>query len=294
MPPLLIFFGAMTENLRNISDTALWVAQYRAGETERPDAIFRDPLAKKLVGERGAALVRRMKVADFAWPMIVRTAVMDEIIVRSIREEGVDCVLNLAAGLDTRPYRLPVPATLRWIEADLPEILAYKTEKLAGEAPACRLERTAADLTDAAARQALFSRAAQGSRSVLTVTEGLLGYLTPEQVGALARDLHAPASMRLWLIDLASPRLKKMLDRRVGKHVSAANAPFQFAPAEGTKFFEPFGWKEREFRSTIEEAFRLHRTMKMAWIFRLLGKFQSPAKKEEMRRMGGMVLFDRM
>ena len=282
-----------SDSLRNISDTALWVAQYRVMETERPDAIFRDPLARKLAGDRGEEIVRKMKVGGMAWPMIVRTAVMDEIILRSIEKEGVDCVLNLAAGLDTRPYRLPLPKTLRWIEADLPEILAYKTEKLAGEMPVCRLERVAADLTDVAARRGLFVRAAQGSKAVLTVTEGLLAYLSPEQVAALAEDLHSPPAMRLWLIDIASPRLKKMLDRRVGKHVGAANAPFRFAPAEGTKFFEPRGWKEREFRSTLEEAFRLRRTMRMAWIFRLLGHLQSPAKREEMRRMGGIALLER-
>lgn len=280
--------------LRNISDTALWVAQYRVMETERPDAIFRDPLAKKLAGDRGEAIVRRMKVGGLAWPMIVRTAVMDEIILRSIEREGIDCVLNLAAGLDTRPYRLPLPKTLRWIEADLPDILAYKTEKLAGDAPVCRFERVAVDLTDTAARRGLFVRAAQGSKCVLTVTEGLLAYLEPEQVGALADDLHSPPAMRQWLIDIASPRLKKMLDRKVGKHVSSANAPFKFAPAEGTKFFEAHGWKESEFRSTIEEAFRLRRTMKMGWILKLLGKLQSAAKREEMRRMGGIVLLNRV
>ena len=281
------------ESLRNISDTALWVAQYRVMETERPDAIFRDPLARKLVGDRGEAIVRQMKVQGFAWPMIVRTAVMDEIILRSIREEGVDCVLNLAAGLDTRPYRLPLPKTLRWIEADLPPILAYKGEKLAGESPVCRLEVVPADLTDVSARRALFARAAEGSKAVLTVTEGLLAYLTPEQVASLSDDLHAPSPMRLWLIDIASPRLKQMLDRKVGKHVGAANAPFRFAPAESTKFFEPHGWKEREFRSTFEEGFRLHRTMRFGWLFRFLGRLGSPARREEMRRMGGIVLLDR-
>jgi len=282
-----------TEGLRNISDTALWVAQYRVMESERPDAIFRDPLAKKLVGDRGEELVRRMKVRGFAWPMIVRTAVMDEIILRAIDDDGVDCVLNLATGLDTRPYRLPLPRTLRWIEADLPAMLAYKAEKLAGESRACRFESVAADLTDASARKALFARAAEGSRAVLAVTEGLLAYLTEEQVASLSEDLHAPAAMRLWLIDIASPRLKKMLDRKVGKHVEAANAPFRFAPASGTKFFEPHGWREREFRSTFEEGLRLHRTMRLAWLFQLLGRLGPPARREEMRRMGGIVLLER-
>src|SRR5512142_2527106 len=249
--------------LKNVSDTALWVAQYRVMESARPDAIFRDPLAKTLVADRGEEIVRRMKVGDLAWPMIVRTAVMDEIILGSIAREGVDCVLNLAAGLDARPYRLPLPRSLRWIEADLPPMIAYKEEKLAGEEPVCALERVAADLSDPDARRRLFSRAAEGAEAVLVVTEGLLAYLAPEQVASLADDLHAEPAMRLWLIDLASPRLKKMLDRRVGRHVGAANAPFRFAPAEGTRFFEPHGWNELEFRSTIEEGMRLDRKPKM-------------------------------
>jgi len=282
------------ETLRNVSDTALWVAQYRVMESERPDAIFRDPLAKRLAGERGAELVRRMKVGDLAWPMIVRTAVMDEIILRSVEREGVDCVLNMAAGLDARPYRLPLPSSLRWIEADLPAMVAYKTEKLAGETPVCALERVAADLTDPTARRSLFARAAEGASAILVVTEGLLAYLAPEQVAALAGDLAAEPAMRLWLIDIASPRLKKMLDRRVGRHVGEANAPFRFAPAEGTRFFEPRGWKEREFRSTIEEGMRLDRKPKMAWLLSLMLRLGSAARREEMRRMGGIVLLDRI
>lgn len=284
----------MAENLRHISDTALWVAQYRVMESERPDALFRDPLARKLAGERGERLVREMKVKDFAWPMIVRTAVMDEIILRSIERDGVDAVVNLAAGLDTRPYRLPLPPALRWVEADLPGIIAEKETLLRDETPVCRLERAAADLTDSAARRRLFRDAAAGARRVLTITEGLLAYLADDQVASLADDLHAEPAMRLWLIDIASPRLKKMLERRIGKHVNAAQAPFRFAPASGTAFFEPHGWKEREYRSTFEEGVRLGRKPKMAWLFRLLSRLGPPARREELRRMGGIVLLERL
>ncbi|HEY9519352.1 MAG TPA: class I SAM-dependent methyltransferase, partial [Gemmatimonadales bacterium] len=90
--------------IQNIADTARWVAFYRAMETERPDAVFRDPYARRLAGERGEAIVHAMpKGRQMAWPMIVRTAVMDEIIMRVVKHEEVDCVLNLAAGLDARP-----------------------------------------------------------------------------------------------------------------------------------------------------------------------------------------------
>src|SRR4051812_7387828 len=120
--------------IENVSDTARWVAYYRAMETERPDAHFRDPLAKCLAGERGEEIVRRLpKGKSHAWSLVVRTCILDEMILHAIKQRGVDTVINLAAGLDTRPYRLEVPASLRWVEVDLPEITTYKESKLAGE-----------------------------------------------------------------------------------------------------------------------------------------------------------------
>jgi O-methyltransferase involved in polyketide biosynthesis len=47
--------------IKNVSDTARWVAVYRAMEAERPDAIFRDPFARRLAGERGEEIVRSMR-----------------------------------------------------------------------------------------------------------------------------------------------------------------------------------------------------------------------------------------
>jgi hypothetical protein len=45
-------------------------------------------------------------------------------------------VVKLAAGLDARPYRMNLPASLRWVEVDLPEILEKKERLLEGERPA--------------------------------------------------------------------------------------------------------------------------------------------------------------
>src|SRR5690348_12219191 len=113
--------------IENISDTARWVAVYRAMETARPDAIFRDPYAARLAGQKGEAIVDNMKRGrGMAWAMIVRTAVFDEMIVDRIKNGGVDTVLNLAAGLDARAWRMRLPQTVRWIDVDLPEILEYK------------------------------------------------------------------------------------------------------------------------------------------------------------------------
>ncbi len=281
----------MTASIEHVSDTARWVALYRAMESERPDALFHDPYARRLAGERGERILDSMrKGRAWAWPMVVRTAVMDELILRAVERDGVSTVLNLAAGLDTRPYRLPLTPSLRWVEVDFPDVIAYKQQQLAGERPTCTLEQAGVDLTDVARRRALFGEIGAAARQVLVVSEGLLIYLTPEQVAALARDLAAPAPFRWWLIDLPSPRLLKMMEKTWGRAVAAGNAPFQFAPAEGTRFFEAHGWREAEFRSMWEESLRLKRTMRLAWLWNLIGRLYPKRKREEFRRFSGIVL----
>jgi methyltransferase (TIGR00027 family) len=280
--------------IENISDTARWVAVYRAMETERPDAIFRDPFAARLAGEKGHAIVDSMKRGRaMAWAMIVRTAMFDQIILDRVRNGRVDTVLNLAAGLDARAWRLAVPPSLRWIDVDLPEILDYKTETLKDEKPVCQYEAVRLDLTDVAKREALFSQVGAQSSRVLLVTEGLLIYLTADQVAALAGDLHAPTSFQWWVIDLAHPRLLAMMQKMWGRNMKESNAPFQFAPAESSKFFEPFGWKEAEYHSAMDSAQRLNREMKLMWLWRLLGRMRSKKVREEFRRFNGFVLLER-
>jgi methyltransferase (TIGR00027 family) len=240
--------------IRNISDTARWTATYRARETERPDALFRDPLARRLAGERGEQIRRHMAGAqDNEWAFVIRTYLFDHAI-RQCVESGAPVVMNLAAGLDARPYRMELRPELRWIEADLPELLAYKEEALAEETPRCRLERTAVDLSDAGARRALFAQAARG----LAITEGLLIYLTDAEVAEFGRDL-AASGVEYWLLDLASPALVKLLQATTGQHTAGAGAPYRFAPREGVAFFEGLGWKPLRVDSVFETALSLGR-----------------------------------
>ncbi|MEO6137676.1 MAG: class I SAM-dependent methyltransferase [Luteimonas sp.] len=277
--------------IRNVSDTALWVAVYRAMETERSDALFHDPHARRLAGERGQAIVDAMpRGKSMSWPMVVRTVVMDEIVMRCV-QQGTRTVLNLAAGLDARPYRLILPSSLRWLHVDLPEMVDYFRDHMAGETPRCELEFIAADLRKADARRALFAEAASHG-PVLVITEGLLVYLESDEVTALARDLHDIAHARWWLTDLASPMLLKMLARSWQPKLNEGHAPFRFGPAEGTEFFAPLGWRESEFRSSWDESLRLNRTMPGAGLWTLLSKLQSQQKREAGRRMSGIVLME--
>ena len=279
--------------IKNVSDTARWVAEYRAMETDRPDAIFRDPYARRLAGPEGAEIVASMpRGKQFAWPMIVRTAVMDEIIMDRVRG-GADLVLNLAAGLDTRPWRVDLPAKLRWVDVDLPDILGHKVAEMKNERARCLYEAVMLDLIDVPKRRALFAQLGAQCSNALIITEGLLIYLDNEQVAELAKDLHAQPSFRWWLSDLGSPMLLKYNQRSWGKNLRNGNAPFKFAPENDTKFFLPFGWRERIYRSTADDARRLNRQMSGAWFWRLLMHLYPKRVKDKYKRFAGNILLER-
>jgi methyltransferase (TIGR00027 family) len=272
--------------IRNISDTARWVAVYRAQETERADAIFRDPFARRLAGERGEQIARMMPLGrDSAWSMITRTYLIDEFIKAEL-QRGADMVVNLAAGLDTRPYRMQLPPSLHWVEVDLPEILDYKAEILRDEKPVCKLERIRLDLSDVTRRRELFAQLSQRAKRALIITEGLMIYLTAEANGALASDLAAPPTFHSWIFDIASPGLLRMLRKRMATQLSQA-APFKFAPEEGPRFFTRFGWKPVEIQSLLKNAAQLKR---LSFFLRLAALLPESEKSRRERPWSGVCL----
>jgi methyltransferase (TIGR00027 family) len=246
--------------IRDVSDTARWMAVYRANETERGDAAFRDPYARALAGERGERIAKALSLGETdTWPFIARTYLFDHFVAKLVRQ-GADLVLNLAAGLDTRPYRMALPPSLRWVEVDLPEILDYKEEILADAEPTCALERVRLDLSNPDARRGLFDRLGRSAKQVAVLSEGLVVYLMPGEVGALAGDLAAPRSLQHWITDISSPGLLEMLKRGpMGNALKEAGAPFLFAPAEGPPFFTAYGWNPLEVRSILKTAGKLGR-----------------------------------
>ena len=226
--------------MRGVADTARWVALYRALETERPDAVFRDPYARRLAGKRGEEIMASVppSARKAAWAFVARTYNFDHFIQEQVRG-GVTLVINLAAGLDSRPYRLSLPRTLRWVEVDQPELLAEKTAAMSGVEPECELERIAVDLADESQRRELLRRLDAEGRNALVVTEGLLVYLSEAQVGGLAADLAACSTIRSWVTDLMSPALMRIVQKDWGRTLREAGAPLQFAPEAGPAFFAP-------------------------------------------------------
>ena len=278
----------MTEPLiRNISDTALWVAMYRAWESDQKNPVFRDPYARRLAGKRGEEIMSTIKAAQrHAWSYTARTYNVDSFVMQEV-ENGADMVVDLAAGLDTRAYRMKLPSSLQWIEIDLPDLLSYKRDILANEKPVCRLERIPLDLANPAARRGIFEELGLAAKRAIIISEGLIVYLTAEEVCALARDLATPPSFQRWATDLVSPGLLKMLQKQIGKPLGQAGAPLKFAPEEGPAFFTKCGWTPIEVRSMLQAAAKLKR---LPLLFRLFALFPDTKGTKPKQIWGGVVL----
>jgi methyltransferase (TIGR00027 family) len=244
-----------TPLISNISDTARWMAAFRAAESARPDALFDDPFADTLAGDRGRAIAAATpRLIRSGWWWVVRTKLIDDLIAEALKS-GCDRVLNLATGFDTRPYRLDLPSGLEWIETDLPEIVDEKQRLLKDETARCQLYRVAIDLADARSRAAFLGDATSGARNAVVITEGLLLYLSEKQLGALADDLRRK-EIGGWITDLIAPVIVRRMMRRMP---SLEEAPMTFEPTDGVAFFERRGWSVGDIRTIHRYAGRWQR-----------------------------------
>lgn len=280
----------------HVSDTALWVAFYRGLETKRPDALFRDPWAEILAGEKGKRIALGLPSKNFThWGLVVRTKAIDKFILEMVTNQKVDMVLNLGAGLDTRPYRLALPDKLKWVEVDLPDILAYKENLLKEAKSVCQIERIPGDLLNENFRNVLFARLNQEAKKVLIVSEGFLTYLTPDQGNSLVESFNHQSSFRFWILDYLSGKSVKAFNKGLVKHL-AVDVQARFSVENWMEFFIQHGWKPLNIVPTMDEAVRLGRTMPLTWLLNLLGFFfPSRLKKinEEIRQNSGTVVLER-
>jgi methyltransferase (TIGR00027 family) len=282
-------------SIQHVSDTAFMVAHARALESQRPDALFRDPLAGRLAGERGKSILEDFPTAPMTtWMVAIRTVVIDELI-RAAVSRKVDTIVNLGAGLDTRPYRLDLPSELHWIEVDYPHVIHFKQERLATESPSCRLQQVGLDLAHLDARREFLARVDQAASRFLVLTEGVVPYLSVDEAGALADDLRILKHLDSWIVDYVSPESHRYRARAgVTRHMQ--NVPFKFQPADWFGFFAEHGFSVRDIRYLAERGAELRRSAPLPRRYRLLMSllrpFTSMAKQGRFQKFSGYAVLE--
>jgi methyltransferase (TIGR00027 family) len=274
----------------HVTDTAYWVAYFRAKESQRAAPAFHDSLAELLCGKRGRRIARSIpRAAMVEWGMVVRTSAIDQLIHECL-QSGVDTVLNLGAGLDTRPYRMKLPADLRWVEIDFPNLVEMKNAKLLEHKPACKLERVGMDLSDRSSRNEVFARYGAASKNLLVITEGFISYFSNYEISNLAEDLCAIPSIRLWIQDFDTAG-KRRLPSGWAKKLKAA--PFLFEVKDWFGFFEKYGWKSRKTISTADESERIGRPYPWDLPYGLLLRALPKEMSRKILSLSGVVLMQK-
>jgi methyltransferase (TIGR00027 family) len=194
----------------SVGSTALFVAAARALEAQKPDPLAVDPYAEvfcRAVGGRAADVLddkvpdHELKTADWGQHFVnfqgARTKYFDEYF-RRAADAGARQVVILAAGLDSRAYRLSWPDGTTIFELDRPQVLDFKREVLAGQGAQPRAERreVAVDLREDWP-QALRDNGFDAAKPSAWIAEGLLIYLpaaAEEQLFSGIDGLAAPGS----------------------------------------------------------------------------------------------------
>jgi methyltransferase (TIGR00027 family) len=277
--------------IRHVSDTAYWVAQFRAQEQDRKAPLFVDRYAHDLAGTLGPRIVAAtQKFSQYTqWSVLVRTVLIDRLLERLVAE-GVDAVLNLGSGLDTRPYRMNLPATLQWVEVDYPSVVEHMNRAMAGETPRCQLRRVAADFCDPHERRQILASLGDAKKGIV-LAEGVIPYLEPEDIRSLAADLRAHANFAYWITEYFDPRAYRHL-RDIAREADMKEAAFKLYPESYYKFYDDCGWRTQETIFNLDLARELKLRPPLPPLAKLIYPLVPRKVQDKLLRISGYLLLE--
>ena len=239
-----------------VGETAFITAMARAEETARVGGVIRDEHAAGFVALLGGRAVRLRRVLGSGGDVIVaRTRVIDELLRDLVTVDGCDGVVNLGAGLDTRPYRLDFLSGCRFLEIDRESIIELKRRALGGVSPLALLSRRSCDLEGSAGVVSLIRQEMRGMGRGVVLAEGVLAYLARDRVEDLARGLAQCEGVRYLVADFVSGLTARQLEASAA--VEETRIPFR--GGVGVEAFELLGWRCREYFPLAREVLRLQR-----------------------------------
>ncbi|MBO0681239.1 class I SAM-dependent methyltransferase [Mycolicibacterium sp. S2-37] len=245
----------------SVGSTALFVAASRALEAKKPDPLAVDPYAEifcRAAGGDWADLVdggapEHVLRTEFGEQFVnfqgARTRYFDDYFTR-VMTAGVRQIVLLAAGLDSRAYRLPWPGGTTVFEIDQPRVLEFKREVLAaaGAPPTAPRREVAVDLRDDWPA-ALVGAGFDPVRPSAWIAEGLLIYLPATAQESLFDAIDALAAVGSWLgVEEATPMpaeafaAKRDEERAAGAEQSFFTLVYNEQHAPADVWFGARGW----------------------------------------------------
>jgi methyltransferase (TIGR00027 family) len=245
----------MTVPMSPVGGTARWIAAARALETEHDTPLFSDPYARALAGDEGFALLEAMRRAmgpnapTTAGPdlnLSLRTRFLDDGLLNVVRERGIRQVVLLAAGMDTRAFRLPWPEGVIVYELDRDDVFDAKEPVLAELGAKATAERRVIRV-DLATEwiPALIAAGFRGAGPTAFLIEGLLMYLEPDAADRVMRGVTSIAADNSWIgLDAVNPEmLSSPFTTTYMNRLADLGAPWKFGLHEPEMYFARHGWQ---------------------------------------------------
>ncbi len=231
-----------------LASTAYWIAAIRARESERSDCLFNDPWAAPLAGQIGPSWFDRMPTELNSGNEIViaiRTKFFDGFLSRAVTEHQIRQVVLMAAGMDTRAFRLAWPEGTQLFELDQPKLFAEKEQLLAsvGASPTCSRQTIGVDLREPWADTLLQAGFDPLQRSVWLL-EGLLHYLPDSAVSNLLDVITNLSASESWIgFDVVNHEMRlSPWTRSWMEAMEKSGAPWLFTMNEPEAVLAERGW----------------------------------------------------
>jgi N-methyltransferase len=245
--------------------TALGNATARATETQRADRLFSDHLAQHFIAAAASAIPRLPTsdmMAMIGDVIVIKTRFFDEYFHR-VCAAGCRQVVVLAAGLDTRAFRLNWPAGLRLFEVDLSDVLEFKEQVLINQAarPTCERIVVHADLREDWST-ALRNSGFDIGHPTAWLAEGALGVLTAAECDRLLDEITLLSGPSSWFAldhthdgSVVTPRLQPLFEG-TGISLDEMNKGGPTDPTD--RWFVRHGWLPTTY-DVVKQAAAYHR-----------------------------------
>lgn len=211
-------------SLKGVAETLIIPLAARAFDASAAKPILGDPYAKDVLDKLDYDFDKAALPPYQAAGVAVRARQFDRWIISFLAAHPRSTVLHLACGLDSRSQRLDWRDEVRWIDVDLPEVIALRRQVLPESLPGREYQLVAASVTDESWLEDI-----PADRPTAVVMEGLLSYLMEDDVKALLSRLVNHLREGELMFECVNPTVLSSLRKGHVEAVERTGAEFHWA-----------------------------------------------------------------
>ncbi len=239
--------------MKPVSKTAYYCCGVRMQDAESDNPLVSDPYARRLMGDEGLAYWEHFK--QFKKPNGGNTArcfLIDQWVKELIHRDPRTHIFLIGAGLDSRAYRLKGG---HWIEVDEHAMMEYKNKQLPLLECPNPLHRISINFQTESLPDVLYHYT--NTYPTVIIIEGVIMYLTDEQISSTIKQLQNLFPHHLLLCDLMKKQFFDVFSRKIHKQLVATGTSFKDLNNHPNQMFLQHGYLQRDIISIAKSSVNL-------------------------------------